>query len=130
MYCSQCGKEINQDEKFCKNCGTAVTAEQLTQNNCSPNLHYPKSANQIGLVSNYNALFAIGVILIIAGIIGFIFAVVTIVGDINDSTNLWGLGYTYSGNLSSHEIQMIATVLVSLIGGLVGLVMITNSDRK
>lgn len=27
MYCSKCGKEINEDSKFCKSCGNPIEDE-------------------------------------------------------------------------------------------------------
>lgn len=131
MYCIKCGKPIAQDEKFCANCGTAVASEQMTQGNCSYNPQYPSNDNQSVSKSSNNALFIIGVILLIASIVGTFMAVVTIAGDINVYHNSysWG-GYSYSGNLTSHEMQVITILMLSLGGGFVGLVMALINRKR
>jgi hypothetical protein len=78
--------------------------------------------------SQTSPAFIIGVILLIAGIIGALIAGITMVGDVNDYNSGWG--YNYSGHITSHEGTMIAVLIISLIGGFIGLIMTLSNRRK
>ncbi len=128
MYCTKCGKPITQGEKFCANCGTAVDSGQMTQGNFNYNPQYPRMVNQSSQKSNYNVAFIIGVLMLIAGVLGALISVLTIASDINDYHT--SFGYSYSGHLTSHEIQTIAILAVSLIVGFIGLIMTVTTRKK
>lgn len=123
MYCKKCGKVVGQGDKFCTNCGTPIFPESGIQSNFNNNPQYPMQTNRS------EAAFAVGVILLIAGIIGILISGAIIAGDIADYNRGWGF-YNYGNDLGSHEIQMLVILFTSILGGFIGLIMTLANRRR
>ena len=132
-FCVKCGNQVRADYNVCTQCGTPVNTYSTQQ----PSGYYPQQQpcylqrpmypGQYGSTGTSPA-FIIGVMLLIAGIVGMLIAGITMAGDISDYHSGWG--YNYSGNLTSHEGTIIAVLVISLIGGFIGLIMTLSNRRK
>ncbi len=110
MFCPKCGKEINDEAVFCTECGCTIK-------NIQPQSDVPTS-NKIG--SN-------GVVSIVLGIIGIVFAwVLAIIGHITSITGIV-LGvkeYKRTGKVAGLVLSVIGevcSVVSSAIGVLAAL---------
>lgn len=74
-FCSKCGKELEADEKFCKNCGTATgNKEFVNENNISNQIQKPKKKKSGCLI-----------VIIICFVIGFIIAIASIGNSLEEN---------------------------------------------
>ena len=48
MYCHQCGKEVNEESKFCPNCGTQLTQTQKSYQPIQTNVVSSEDAPSMG----------------------------------------------------------------------------------
>ena len=132
-FCIKCGNQISAEQNVCAWCRTPINAypAQHSDSYYPPQQPYyqqrPMYPGQYGSTGTSPA-FIIGVILLIAGIVGALIAGITMAGDISDYHSGWG--YNYSGNLTSHEVTTIAILVISLIGGFIGLIMTLSNRRK
>ena len=53
MYCKNCGKVLNQEEKFCANCGAKVENENYNQNHVKYNKFLSNKSMLIMFLINY-----------------------------------------------------------------------------
>ena len=80
MFCSNCGKEINDDAIFCSNCGKKV----ITNPNENIEDKIDKKGKKIRIKLSY---FIIGIVSIII-IIGTIFIFISNQNDVSQNNNL------------------------------------------
>lgn len=68
MFCQNCGKEMNDGDRFCQNCGCArnesATNMGNTTSNVTQNEQIAKSVSKIGEIQR-----KLGILLLVAGII-------------------------------------------------------------
>lgn len=92
-FCSKCGKELEADEKFCKNCGTATgNKEFVNENNIFNQVQKPNKKKSGCLI-----------VIIIGFIIGFIIAVAIAISSIGNSNK--------SGKVDDSFIKSMNTTL-------------------
>lgn len=85
MYCSKCGKEVNNNNKFCNHCGTEIATQTNQTDECSAN----KISNSKFIVNrsvNVDIVYIIILMIIIFGL-------------------LWGVQITM--NMESHNILIL-----------------------
>lgn len=73
MYCSNCGKEIQDGAKFCPNCGSEIVKNNSSNGTEKKQLDVQKSRNQKGTKNGYKFLMLPASIYIILGIIGSVY---------------------------------------------------------
>jgi len=117
-YCNKCGSFFQNNDKFCSECGTSVNVQIAN----SPNLSFQESKQQ----APSNGTLIGGIIMLILGIIGAFYSVVTISSD----TSAWYrdryhfYGYDYIAPLSSHETTTIVILVLSGIMTFIGLIVL------
>ena len=62
MYCSTCGKSLNDNLNYCNGCGTRIEKNPLIVSN-SATPHFAKAAGVIGLVGIVGAIFVLKLLL-------------------------------------------------------------------
>ena len=143
MFCSHCGNHT-QGGNFCGHCGASVLggAEPLHPlqpdwqsqdpwTNGTPQPQYqqthPYNQNQFQQPQFDNQQPIGGLIALVLGIIGLVYAIVTIVNDRSGMPPL----YTYSSPFTEHEILFIAILILSYIVLLVGeIIILSHAQRR
>ena len=108
-YCTHCGTEIVDEAVICTKCGCAVG--QIVQGS-----------------SGVNNKFIGGLVTLLSGIVGLIYSLITISSDMKPSGFL-GLQYTYKSPLTSHEVMMIAILIISIIVAIIGGIVLKKSKQ-
>jgi len=74
MYCSNCGKENNKDNKFCFNCGNQLGIESSVKETKSDiKSGYEETSLVLGIICLVSS-FIVNIICFIPGIISIIYA--------------------------------------------------------
>ena len=97
MYCSKCGKEVNEKDKFCENCGTQI---HPSKNNSSSNKNTSKKRKVITNI--------ICVIVVVALIVG----IQLIVNNANKSSMEYGKSVV-EGNVSNNSTNKYKSTIKS-----------------
>ena len=112
MYCSNCGTKVEENARFCANCGNALNGkeESITNNNSVVVQSVPGSGAA-------TASMVLGILAIIAGIIAF-FIAVSISTYVNVSHLVHEyISYTYNDELMVMAIMVIfVPAVLSIIG--------------
>lgn len=95
MYCSNCGKEISENTRFCETCGKQVLVESVVVN---------QNAAKKGLKVSAKSLSAI-IILIVAAITTFLIAITFLITGVAFVTNQNSLDKKLMNNTWWEEIQ-------------------------
>lgn len=116
IFCVKCGSELKYDAKFCQSCGNPVeelsVRDQVVNSNPVMKTNTSKkSSTQIGPIVE-----------IVTGVICLFYAINSY---INDTSHLFG--YTYTGELTDHEMTVIVT---GIFGAIVLMVGIYNSKKE
>lgn len=116
MFCTQCGKELSDDARFCQNCGCAVStgpSDTLPDNLRAGDAVAAAKESSRKLSSRIKKLLIIagGVVAVILSIVLIVFAVqehkrTTIVSNIPDPESFFGIsGKHYTFSKSFHDIR-------------------------
>ena len=87
MFCSKCGKAVNEEDKFCENCGTEINSTKNSNSNSSSSLKKSK------IITN---------IICVLVVVGFIGGIQLIVNNANKSSMEHGRSVV-EGNLNNNN---------------------------
>ena len=115
IYCTKCGKELNDGTKFCNDCGQAVNANVQNQQTVQ---QYPQ---QIIITQAEQKTNGVGTAGFVLAIIGIFLSWIPIVGWI-----LWGLGLLLSfiGLFFKPRGLAVAGFIISIIDLIILLVVV------
>ena len=112
MYCSNCGTKVEENARFCANCGYALNGkeESVTNNNSVVVQSVPGSGTA-------TASMVLGILAIISGIITFFIAVsISTYMTVNHLAHEY-ISYTYNDELMVMAIMVIfVPAVLSIIG--------------
>jgi len=151
IFCKSCGKQLDDDAKFCGACGTAVSAPPVADSGRpvtvpQPDMARPAPAQPVYYQQpqaqqpycyqsypqekhgNYYGMLTGGVIIMAVGLAGFVAAVARIIYDLYGA--YYGeMGYTYQAPLTVHEDTWLGILIIALALSVAGAVLLLMRSR-
>ena len=115
MYCSKCGKEVNETAVYCPRCGTMQGTGNTTVQGRIKKSDF----------SDYIVGYVGSVILLVFGIVAEVYSLVTYSND----TSQW-LGYSYNGIMTNHEKLVIFAMVIGLFALICGIGWLYSTAKR
>lgn len=80
MFCAKCGKEMDDNAKFCPSCGAGTSGETVSEQPAQPAQQVPYSQPAAAVTAEPGQSSGVGIGALICGIIGLVLCWVPIVG--------------------------------------------------
>lgn len=123
MYCTKCGRLLNDTDSFCPSCGKQVTAPMPIVAQPDPVLEKNKEAKRAYNLSTLALIIAMGALTVVSTIgtvVGYIITFLSDTSIISSSSGISDLIYNIQNNLDPTLFQLITLIaeIVGLGGGI------------
>lgn len=132
MYCTNCGNEMNKEDKFCPKCGTPIKEEPVASLSTSPvpkfNSSPKENRNESNLATNQKER-TLDITSKILGFVALIFSFLVLIISIPLSLGSMVLGFLYQKRTNKKSIGLllgIVALIISIIFFIVNLVTLFN----
>ncbi len=141
MYCQKCGKQLDDDSKFCAYCGAKFSfkvnedeinrksfcqdCEVYSEGDFCKKCGKKKQEKRMDFHKNVTAFF-VGITILISGVLCFVSSIFTLLSDLSED-DYWSDTYTYTAPLTSHEKSVLFFIFVGIIGIFIGVIMVASN---